>query len=120
MSTKVTRDVLESYLHCTHKGYLKLAGEQGSPSDYELLQREARTRLRQAAAERLMCRHQEGDFLRSVTLTRPLLKQGAPLLLDATVEDRTLSIHVDALLRAAGPSRLGDFHYRPVVFHEAE
>jgi predicted RecB family nuclease len=120
MSTKITRDVLESYLHCAYKGHLKLAGEQGSPSDYEVLQRVARSRVRQAAAERLMCRHQEGDILRSVTLTRPLLQQGVPLLLDATVEDRALSIHFDALLRAAGPSRLGDFHYRPVVFHEAE
>src|SRR5258705_13011545 len=30
------------------------------------------------------------------------------------------SIHFDALKKEAGRSRLGDFHYIPVVFHEAE
>jgi hypothetical protein len=39
---------------------------------------------------------------------------------DATVENYALSIRFDALLKEAGPSRLDDFHYIPVVFHEAE
>jgi hypothetical protein len=35
MAMKITRDVLESYLHCKTKAHLKLAGHQGSMSDYE-------------------------------------------------------------------------------------
>jgi hypothetical protein len=31
MTMKITQDVIESYLHCRYKSYLKLAGEQGSP-----------------------------------------------------------------------------------------
>ena len=120
MATKITRDVLESYLHCPYKGYLKLAGEQGTPSDYAILQAEARNRVGLAATDRLLGQHQEGAILRGVTLTRPLLQQGASLLLDATVEGRDRSIHFDALQKEAGVSRLGDFHYLPVLFDEAE
>jgi predicted RecB family nuclease len=120
MAMKITRDVLESYVHCPYKAYLKLAGEQGSPADYEVLQGEARNRVRQAAVDKLLGRHKDEDVLRGVAITRPLLKQGVPLLLDATVEDHALSIRFDALQKEAGPSRLGEYHYIPVVFHEAE
>ncbi len=34
MAPKITRDVLESYLYCKTKGYLKLTGEQGTKCDY--------------------------------------------------------------------------------------
>ena len=46
MATNITGDVLESYLQCKYKGYLKLAGEQGLQSDYELLLEEARNQVR--------------------------------------------------------------------------
>jgi len=37
MATKITRDILESYLHCKLKGHFKLTGQQGSKCDYETL-----------------------------------------------------------------------------------
>lgn len=120
MSTKITRDILESYVHCTYKAHLKLTGAQGSPSDYEVLQGEDRNRIRRAAADKLRGRHKNEDILQGVALTYSLLKRGVPLLLDATVEDHALSIRFDALQKEAGPSRLGDFHYIPVMFDEAE
>jgi hypothetical protein len=49
MATKLTREVIESFLQCRYKGYLKLTGEQGSPADYEELMRESRERVRLAA-----------------------------------------------------------------------
>ena len=120
MATKITGDVLESYLQCKYKGYLKLAGEQGIQSDYELLLVEARNQVRLAAADKLRVEAQEDDVLQGPTLTRARLKQGVPLLLEGTTEDERLSIRFDALQKEAGPSRLGDFHYIPVLFHEAE
>ncbi len=39
-------------------------------------------------------------------------------VLDTTDDD--LSVRFDALLRVDGVSPLGDFHYQPVIFHEAE
>ena len=57
---------------------------------------------------------------RSPTVTPAVLKRGVPLILDATLEDEGHAIRVDALQRASGPSTLSDFHYIPVLFHEAE
>jgi hypothetical protein len=37
MAAEITRDIIESYLNCKYKGYLKLAGEQGPKHDYEVL-----------------------------------------------------------------------------------
>src|SRR5262245_25447537 len=120
MATKITGDVLESYLQCKYKGYLKLAGEQGLQSDYELLLRETRNQVRLAATDKLKAKHLEDDVLQGTSLTRARLKHGVPLLLESTAEDERLSIRFDALQKEAGPSRLGDFHYIPVLFHEAE
>jgi len=120
VATKITRDVLESYLHCTYKGYLKLIGEQGNKIDYEVLQEEARSQVRLSATDKLIGCHKDGAILHSVALTRALLKQGVPLILDAIIEDHALSIRFDALQKETGISRLGDFHYIPVVFDEAE
>jgi predicted RecB family nuclease len=120
MTAKITREVLESFLKCRYKGHLKLAGQQGEKADYEILMAEARGRVRLAATERLLARHPEGEVLRSVAATPDVLRQGVPLILDAVVEDTDFCVRFDALQRAAGPSSLGDFHYVPVLFHEAE
>jgi hypothetical protein len=82
MATTITRDVIESSLHCRYKGYLKLAGEQGSPSDYEQLMRESRERVRLAATAQLLARHEEGEVLRGLTMTLVALRRGVPLYAD--------------------------------------
>jgi len=51
MATKITRDVLESFLHCKTKGYLKLTGQQGTRCDYEVLMAEMRAEVRLAAID---------------------------------------------------------------------
>jgi predicted RecB family nuclease len=120
MAITITRDVLESYLKCRYKGHLKLAGEQGVPANYELLMRETRERLRQRATDLLLIRHKEAQALRGLSVTPALLSQGASVILDATVEGQGLSVCLDAIRRVDGQSSLGDFHYVPVLFHEAE
>jgi hypothetical protein len=35
MAARVTREVLEGYLHCRSKGHLKQTGQTGTVSDYE-------------------------------------------------------------------------------------
>src|SRR3954453_9141806 len=67
MTTKITRDVLESYLRCKYKGHLKLAGEQGSKSDYEMLQEASRNQVRQAAETKLEVRYGGGVIRRGLT-----------------------------------------------------
>src|ERR1051326_1899809 len=120
MAITITRDVLESYLKCRYKGHLKLAGERGVPADYELLLRETREQVRQRATDLLLTRHGYGEVLRGLSVTPTLLRRGASLLLDATVEGEGLSVCFDAIRRVEGWSKLGSYHYVPVLFHESE
>ena len=49
MATKITRDIIESYLSCKYKGHLKLTGASGTQSDYETMTRAAATSSREQA-----------------------------------------------------------------------
>jgi Transposase IS66 family len=119
MPAKITTEILESYLTYQYKGNLQLAGDRGITSDYDLLLREARVRVRRDAAAKLV-HDKNGDFLQGVVATFEVLTRGVSLLLDVTLEDEQLKIHFDGLQRPTGPSRLGDFHYIPILVHEGE
>jgi predicted RecB family nuclease len=120
MASTITIGVLESYFKCRYKAHLQLSGERGVSTDYEILLREMRERVQRAAKELLLARHKEGEVLRGLSVTPALLGRGALLVLDATVDGEELSVRFDALKRIDGSSRLGNFHYVPVLFHEAE
>jgi predicted RecB family nuclease len=117
---KITDALLEAHLKCRYKSHLLQLGEHGEPHDYEALCREDRETLRPVAVARLLERHAGQDVPRGLPLTAEVLRRGYPLLLDVTLEDEEFAVRFDALLRADGPSSLGDFHFIPVLFHEAE
>jgi predicted RecB family nuclease len=118
MATKITSDVLESYLHCKLKGYLKLAGPQGTKCDFEALLTELRAEVRLKAIDTIIACHPEDQVARNIPLTTAGLKRGPQYILDGTLEDDALALHFDGLKRMEGKSKLGDFHYLPVLFHE--
>jgi hypothetical protein len=113
MASKITRDIIESYLNCKYKGHLKLTGESGKQSDYETMTTATRAASREATLVKLVARYGDACWGRAVTATT--LKQGVALLVDGTFEDESLSLHFDALKQVEGPSRLGDHHYLPVL-----
>lgn len=119
MSAKITREILEGYLNCRYKGNLRLTGASGITSDYELMLKESRVWVRKDAAAKLI-HEKKCDFLLDVTATFDLLMRGVPLLLGATVENEQLKIRFDGLLQSTGASKLGDFHYIPILIHEGE
>jgi predicted RecB family nuclease len=118
MATKITRDVLESYLKCKTKAHLKLAGHQGSMSDYEGLLVASRQEARQKALGKILAKHPEAEVARDILLTAAALRAGPSFVLDAALEDDLLSLRFDGLKKVDGPSKLGDFHYVPMLFHE--
>jgi predicted RecB family nuclease len=118
MATKITRDIIESYLSCKYKGHLKFTGQQGTRSDYEVLLAEARDAVRRQATDMILARHQGEKVERDLVLTPAVLKKGAAFLVNATLEDEHISVAFDGLKRVPGPSKLGDFHYIPVLFIE--
>jgi hypothetical protein len=119
MATKITRDIIESWLNCKYKAYLKLTGESGTPSDYEAMTKAAGQLSREEAIAKLVARYGEGDACRDMAVTAATLKQGKMLLADAELRDEGLSLRFDALKRADGSSKVGDHHYLPVLQHWA-
>jgi predicted RecB family nuclease len=109
---KITNEVLEAYLNCKTKGRLKLAGESGTRSDYEAMTAAARQVSREAALAKLVARFP--DACQGVATTGTL-KVGKPLLVDAVVEDESVSIRFDALKKVDCASKLGGHHYLPVL-----
>jgi predicted RecB family nuclease len=118
MDTKITKDILEGYLRCSYKAHRKLAGQQGTKSDYELLLAESRDEMRRQAIDQILARHPAEEIERDVVLTAAPLKRGAAFLFSITLEDDAFSLAFDGLKRMPGVSKLGDFHYVPVLFSE--
>jgi predicted RecB family nuclease len=118
MLTRITRDILESYLHCKYKAHLKLAGEKSTKSEYECLLAEMRGDFKIAAIDKIVSRHAGENVVRNVGLTHALLNQGALFIFDSLLEDKSFSLCFDGLKRVNGPSTLGNFHYVPLLFHE--
>jgi predicted RecB family nuclease len=120
MATKITREILEAYLNCKTKAHLKLEGQQGSTSDYEALLISNRQEVRQEAIEKILARNTESEVARDIPVTAAALREGRSVVLDTTLEDDLLSLTFDGLKRVEGPSKLGDFHYVPMLFHEGQ
>jgi predicted RecB family nuclease len=120
MLGKITRDVLESHLKCRTKAHLKLLGNQGTCSDYEALLAELRDEVASKAVAKVLARHAKDEVLRGQAVSLALLKCGAPFVLDCTLDTESLGLALDGLKKTPGRSRLGDFHYAPVLYHGGE
>jgi predicted RecB family nuclease len=115
MFTKITRAVLDGYLECAYKGRLRLAGELGNPSDHRRMTSELEVHARSLAYTRLVASCPQGEASRGARLTLADLGLGQRLVLDVIFEDEELSLQFDGLMRVEGVSRLGSFHYAPVL-----
>jgi predicted RecB family nuclease len=117
MTTKITRKILEAYLNCKLKAHLNLIGQQGTKSDYEGMIVEIRQKVRQTAVNKLLGKHVEVPI--GISLTLQALRQGPSFVIDGVLEDDLLSVTFDGLKRVDGPSKLGEFHYLPMLFNES-
>src|SRR4051794_20614089 len=104
MATKITREILESYLNCKTKAHLKLAGQQGTKSDYERLLAETRQEVGQQVIGKILAEHPEAEVARDIPLAPAALRSGPSFVLGATLEDESLSVCFDGLKRVDGPS----------------
>src|SRR5262245_9834820 len=109
MATKITREVLESYLNCKTKAHLKLVGQHGSPSEFERLLVANRQEVRQQAIGKILAKHPEAEIARDIPLTVAALRSGPSFVLDATLEDGLISLGFDGLKRVDGPLSVTPF-----------
>jgi hypothetical protein len=112
----VSDDVHSAFLDCRYKGHLERAGRSGTRSDYEALMAEQRAAIRRRTLGQITDRHADGEVHRNAPLTTPTLERGAAFVLDATLEGDTLSLRLDGLKKVAGPSKLVDCRYVPLLF----
>src|SRR5262249_50701101 len=117
MAGPITRDVLEAFLHCRYKGHLKRIGEPGERSGYDALSAGLRADVRRQAIDRIEASQPATAVVREARLTAALLRTGPAFALDVILEDDTYSLQFDGLKRVDGPSKLGSFHYVPMLFH---
>jgi predicted RecB family nuclease len=117
---KITNEILGAYLNCKTKGHLRLVGETGTKSDYEAMTEAASRASRELSLAGIVARYGESSACRGIAITAAMLEQGAPLLVDAIVEDDGISIHFDGLKRADGASKLGGHHYVPVLHNHGD
>lgn len=117
MAAPITRDVLEAFLRCRYKGHLKLGNEPGTRSGHDELSDGMRADVRRRAVDRIEAGGVATPVVRAVPLTAAALKAGAAFVLDAVLDDDTYSLRYDGLKRVDGPSKLGGFHYVPMLFH---
>jgi predicted RecB family nuclease len=121
MSTKkITADVLDAFLYCKTKAHFREAGERGVRTEYEGLLLSRRDETKHAAIQKILASHGEEDVARSVPATVDTLKAGPAIVLDALYENELFCLKVDGLKKVPGASRLGSFHYVPVLFHGGE
>jgi predicted RecB family nuclease len=118
MAARITREVLEAYLHCRVKGHLKQTGEQGTCSDYEIVFGELRADVRRKAIERILNDPTGGKVIRNTPLTATAMKSGPTFVLDAIFENDVFALRIDGLRKVDGPSKLGNYHYVPMLFHD--
>lgn len=110
---------MPSYLSCRLKAHLKLAGKQGTKSEYEEFLLQARREVRRQAISKIHANTSPDDVLANMPLTATSLRAGPSYMLDAVLADGLLSLRFDGLKKVDGPSDLGDFHYVPMLVHDA-
>jgi hypothetical protein len=87
-TSRVTREVLDGYLHCKTKGFLTLAGRDGIKSDYERWRIEAEERQRLRAIANLLLRYRGHQIADGVILRESRLRTGVDdLILDGRFQN---------------------------------
>jgi predicted RecB family nuclease len=118
---RITRDVLESYVACHYKAYLKLklAGDEtrfAPDKPNLLLDGNSRLALSSDSVGEVHLQPVKTEAPNSVELTSCYLRKGEPLILGGVFETARISLQIEGLQRVPGSSDIGDFHYLPLVF----
>lgn len=117
---KITSEVFGAYLDCRTKAYLLLASQEAHPHDYQVMMTERHSEFKHSAVESLMRRKRISSSREDCRITDVDLRQGAPLLLDVTIEDDRYAFQFDALVLEKAKSRVSSVMYAPTLFHAEE
>lgn len=116
MILALTDNLLEDYLRCESKSYLRLQGRHGQTTDYSALCAQLDARHRASALQLLVAESTTVGVRRLGGSRLEELATGHAMILDAVAGADGLETHFDGLQRVPGGSRLGPYSYRPIRF----
>jgi predicted RecB family nuclease len=107
----LTDEVFTAFLKCRYKAHLKLQGAAGETSDYEQVQARLAADYRVAARQELLRGRAVAAVAERPASAADAIRNGAALVMDATVSEGGERCHLDALEKVGdkGP-------HRPVLF----
>jgi hypothetical protein len=118
--TKINRSVIESYLACHYKAFLKLTEPMiAAPVDTRPFP-DGSSRLRLASVDPNHHRQAKHQATNPSEITSSCLRKGTTLILNGVFETDLLSLRIEGLQRVAGSSDIGNFHYLPCVTQEGD
>lgn len=116
MDARITREVLEAYVHCKYKAHLVLKGQPGTTSEYAELRAARMATVRETAITTLIRQHASEEVATGIALNPAILTRNLPVIIEGVVGEGSFAI--DGLQRVPGASSLGHFHYIPLLFAE--
>jgi hypothetical protein len=120
MVAKISRDLIESHLNCRYKASLKRRGHSGTKVDFETLMSEIQDEVRQAFVAKTILDRPDDFIPNGVEVSVPTLMRGSSYLFNAMLIDDHAELLFDGLQKKAGASKLGDFHYLPMLLTHAK
>jgi predicted RecB family nuclease len=118
--TLFAREILEAGFQCGFKLHLRLHGQRDAKSDFEVLSNDSREEVTKEAMARILASNPHSDIPVGVRVTSSLLKRGHPFILNATFLTEFGDLQLEGLKKVSGFSRLGDFHYLPIICYEGQ
>lgn len=116
-SGPVTGEIFTAFLKCRYKAHLKLRGEAGDKSDYELAQADLAIAYKAAATQMLLRKNAGQLVVQGPPSLEDALSSGAALIINATATGGAASCRIDALERDSSGTAAP---YSPVLFVRRE
>jgi len=113
----ITQDIIESYIHCRYKAYLKLIGQAGTKSDYENLCTDLRREVRRKALNKIYSQTSDKQIITDVVFSNAILKQEPEYIFDAYIDWGQFEVKIDGAKRTVNNKQEQPV-YIPIMFHD--
>ena len=112
----LTLELMEAFVHCRYKTFLKCAGDVGTPTEYEVLERTLSGEYGPKAMQRLVERYSPREVAPGPLPLKDVLKCRHRLILNAFRDDEYLSVVIPAVERlpSGRQSEYGIVTFSPV------
>jgi len=113
MQPKISNEALEAYCNCKLKFHLKLQGELGVKTDYEIMRAELRANTLARARKGNVANPESRDNFR---LTPARLEKASPYIFNGTYEDEDFKLQIDGVHKAIAFDDPCTYSLCPITF----